>query len=344
MKDLDLYRMEFKKQLLGGYDKLDVLKKMQQLNSKYQNLMQNQKEFYEGIIKEMQENGVNNTTTTKVIHVYADSNANVKPSEPKVKENLVRENNTEKKVVETNDVERKYLLNELNRTIDSMNVYKEREFNYYEDEEPEEEIEENKEEKIELRFIDDNTTKVEDKEIEKEEVREAREKLEEIEAKVEDFEEDEPSLFADVEETNFFSYNEEDESEDILNQCIVAKIDEIMSSSFEERENNEEVEDANEEMSFTSAVKEIEDIEREIVSRTQEIISEKPEKKKRRERGAIREIEVADEEKIAKKRAARRRKLQKAGAKKTVKEEKAEKPAGKKRRERGAIQELKSED
>ena len=331
MKDLDLYRMEFKKQLIGGYDKLDVLKKMQQLNSKYQNLMQNQKEFYEGIIKEMKENGINNTTTTKVIHVYADSNANVKPSEPKIKENPVRENNTEKKVVVTNDVEREYLLGALNRTIDSMNAYKERKFNYYEDEEPEEEKEDKTEEKIELKFIDDNTTKVENKEIEEVKVAE----------KIKEVEEDEPSLLADVEETSFFSYGEEDESEDILNQSIVAKIDEIMSSSFEERENNEEVEDANEEMSFSSAVKEIEDIEREIVSRTQEIISEKPEKKKRRERGAIREIEAADEETIAKKRAARRRKLQKAGAKKTVKEEK---PAGKKRRERGAIQELKSDN
>ena len=33
MKELDLYRIEFKRQLIGGYDRVDVLKKMQQLNT-----------------------------------------------------------------------------------------------------------------------------------------------------------------------------------------------------------------------------------------------------------------------------------------------------------------------
>ena len=386
MKELDLYRFEFKKQFIGGYDKLDVLKKMQQLNSKYQELMQNQKEFYEGIIKDMQENGLFNTT--KVIHVYADSNADVRPVESNVKEN-----NTERKVTEE-DEERNCLLNELNHTIGSMKGFN---ADY---KEPKKEIE--------IRF-NDNTTKVENKEI--------KANKEKIEEKVEE-EIEEPSLLDDVEETSFFSYGDEDESNDKFNQDIIGKIDEIMSSSFEEIENEEEVE---EEIDFTSAVQEIENIEKEIVVKTQELIEAKPKKrrergairelkiatvepvvkkpvkaekiekveivetpvkkrrergairelksstietvvkkpvkakkaekveiveepvKKRRERGAIRVIEIADEETIAKKRAARRRKLQKAAAKKPASVEKADKPVAKKRRERGAIKELKND-
>ena len=53
MNELTVYKqnnMDFKTKLFGGYDKLDVLKKVEELNLKYQGLMQSQKDYYESII------------------------------------------------------------------------------------------------------------------------------------------------------------------------------------------------------------------------------------------------------------------------------------------------------
>ena len=335
MKELDLYRMEFKKQLIGGYDRLDVLKKMQQLNSKYQNLMQTQKEYYESVIADLKEN----SNTTKVIHVYEDASSKVKVNEP-----IARENTRKEKVIETADVERKVLLDTLNSTIDSMNGYHiSNTIKYIPiDDSPEE-----TEDKIEIKFIDEDASKeevkIESLEANIDETEEVNEIVEEalemsipetkIEAEIEnEDEEEEPSLFDDITETNFFSYSDEDEAERSLNQDIIEKIDEILEAPIEEISEPEEVEET---YNFEQAVEEIETIEKEIVSRAEEIIEEKP--KKRRARGAIKEIEAPDKETIAKKRAAaRRRKSKKASEKETAK------PKTGKRRARGAIEELKS--
>ena len=54
MNELTVYKennMDFKKRIFGGYDKLDVLKKVKDLNMKYQGLMQSQKDYYESIIE-----------------------------------------------------------------------------------------------------------------------------------------------------------------------------------------------------------------------------------------------------------------------------------------------------
>lgn len=56
MNELTVYNennMDFKKKLFGGYDKLDVLKKVKDLNLKYQGLMQSQKDYYETIIEKL---------------------------------------------------------------------------------------------------------------------------------------------------------------------------------------------------------------------------------------------------------------------------------------------------
>ena len=56
MNELTVYNennMDFKKKLFGGYDKLDVLKKVKDLNLKYQGLMQSQKDYYESIIEKL---------------------------------------------------------------------------------------------------------------------------------------------------------------------------------------------------------------------------------------------------------------------------------------------------
>ncbi len=318
MKELDLYRFEFKKQLIGGYDRLDVLKKMQQLNSKYQDLMENQKEYYESIIKDLKENGTNNITTTKVIHVYEDASSNARAKEPDVKDNTRKE-----KIDGKFDAESESLLETLNNTIDSMTGYHVSKIINYTEADG---IPAEKEDKIEIKFIDEDTTKEEIDEVEElEETEEVNEIDEEIE---------EPSLFDDIKETNFFSYSDEDEAERNLNQDIIERIDAILEAPIEEMQ--EPAEEADETYDFDQAVKEIESIEKEIVSRTEKIIETKP--KKRRERGAIREIVAPDKETIAKKRAARRRKVKKANAAKPVEE----KPKTGKRRARGAIEELKS--
>ena len=54
MKDIDVYKLHFKKKLFGGVDEIDVVKKMQDLNSKYQLLMHSQKDFYEKRIEELE--------------------------------------------------------------------------------------------------------------------------------------------------------------------------------------------------------------------------------------------------------------------------------------------------
>lgn len=56
MNELTVYnenQMDFKKRIFGGYDKLDVLKKVKDLNLKYQGLMQSQKDYYESIIEQI---------------------------------------------------------------------------------------------------------------------------------------------------------------------------------------------------------------------------------------------------------------------------------------------------
>ena len=56
MNELTVYNennMDFKKKLFGGYDKLDVLKKVKDLNLKYQGLMQSQKDYYESVIQKL---------------------------------------------------------------------------------------------------------------------------------------------------------------------------------------------------------------------------------------------------------------------------------------------------
>ena len=56
MNELTVYNennMDFKKRIFGGYDKLDVLKKVKDLNMKYQGLMQSQKDYYESIIEKL---------------------------------------------------------------------------------------------------------------------------------------------------------------------------------------------------------------------------------------------------------------------------------------------------
>ena len=56
MNELTVYNennMDFKKKLFGGYDKLDVLKKVKDLNLKYQGLMQSQKDYYESLITKL---------------------------------------------------------------------------------------------------------------------------------------------------------------------------------------------------------------------------------------------------------------------------------------------------
>ena len=56
MNELTVYgenQMDFKKRIFGGYDKLDVLKKVKDLNLKYQGLMQSQKDYYESIIEQL---------------------------------------------------------------------------------------------------------------------------------------------------------------------------------------------------------------------------------------------------------------------------------------------------
>lgn len=56
MNELTVYNennMDFKKRIFGGYDKLDVLKKVKDLNLKYQGLMQSQKDYYESIIQKL---------------------------------------------------------------------------------------------------------------------------------------------------------------------------------------------------------------------------------------------------------------------------------------------------
>jgi len=56
MNELTVYKennMDFKKRIFGGYDKLDVLKKVKDLNMKYQGLMQSQKDYYESIIEKL---------------------------------------------------------------------------------------------------------------------------------------------------------------------------------------------------------------------------------------------------------------------------------------------------
>lgn len=56
MNELTVYnenKMDFKKRIFGGYDKLDVLKKVKDLNLKYQGLMQSQKDYYESIIEQL---------------------------------------------------------------------------------------------------------------------------------------------------------------------------------------------------------------------------------------------------------------------------------------------------
>lgn len=56
MNELTVYnenQMDFKKRIFGGYDKLDVLKKIKDLNLKYQGLMQSQKDYYESIIEQL---------------------------------------------------------------------------------------------------------------------------------------------------------------------------------------------------------------------------------------------------------------------------------------------------
>ncbi len=56
MNELTIYEeMKFKKRLFGGYDKMDVLNKMNELNKKYQGLMKSQQEYYESIIREVKE-------------------------------------------------------------------------------------------------------------------------------------------------------------------------------------------------------------------------------------------------------------------------------------------------
>ena len=56
MNDLVVYEeMKFKKRLFGGYDKMDVLNKMNDLNKKYQGLMKSQQEYYESIIRDVRE-------------------------------------------------------------------------------------------------------------------------------------------------------------------------------------------------------------------------------------------------------------------------------------------------
>ena len=54
MNELDVYRFDFKKTWFGGYDKLDVLNKVKDLNERYQGIMQNQKEYYEAKIAELE--------------------------------------------------------------------------------------------------------------------------------------------------------------------------------------------------------------------------------------------------------------------------------------------------
>lgn len=56
MNELTVYNennMNFKKKIFGGYDKLDVLKKVKELNLKYQGLMQSQKDYYESLIEKI---------------------------------------------------------------------------------------------------------------------------------------------------------------------------------------------------------------------------------------------------------------------------------------------------
>ena len=56
MNELTVYNennMNFKKKIFGGYDKLDVLKKVKELNLKYQGLMQSQKDYYESLIEKL---------------------------------------------------------------------------------------------------------------------------------------------------------------------------------------------------------------------------------------------------------------------------------------------------
>ena len=54
--ELAVYKeMDFKKRIFGGYDKMDVLKKMNELNKKYQGLMKSQQEYYESIINDIRE-------------------------------------------------------------------------------------------------------------------------------------------------------------------------------------------------------------------------------------------------------------------------------------------------
>lgn len=340
MKELDLYRIEFKRQLIGGYDRVDVLKKMQQLNSKYQDLMQNQKEYYEEIIADLKEKEINNTI--KVIHVYEDASSKAKPNDSGARVNTRKE-----RIIETSDVERKALLDTLNSTIDSMNGYhinNNIKYILVDDDIPEE-----KEEKIEIRFIDEDDSKEEAKpksiEANIEEAKEVEEIAEtvlemsapnsktEIEFEMDDVnDEEEPSLFEDVTETSFFTYSDEDEAERSLNQDIIEKIDEILEAPIEEISEPEVVEET---YNFEQAVEEIETIEKEIVSRAEEIIEDKP--KKRRARGAIKEMEAPDKETIAKKRAAARKRKAKKASEKTTTESKAGK-----RRARGAIEELKS--
>jgi hypothetical protein len=56
MNELTIYEeMKFKKRLFGGYDRLDVLNKMNELNKKYQGLMKSQQDYYESIIKDIKE-------------------------------------------------------------------------------------------------------------------------------------------------------------------------------------------------------------------------------------------------------------------------------------------------
>ena len=55
--ELDLCRFNFKKKFFGGVDEIDVLEKMQDLNNRYQILMENQKEFYEKEMAELKEKG-----------------------------------------------------------------------------------------------------------------------------------------------------------------------------------------------------------------------------------------------------------------------------------------------
>lgn len=52
MSNLDLNKIKFKKKMLGGVDKLDVLKKLKSINQEYQTLLQYKEIEYIQIIKQ----------------------------------------------------------------------------------------------------------------------------------------------------------------------------------------------------------------------------------------------------------------------------------------------------